>query len=64
MKTFTPYNNMPFQGRLCPTKISGNLMGRMTASFKAFLAPSRPATSSHCTFGFSRTIAPSRLVYI
>ena len=30
----------------------------MTASFKASLADSNPATSDHCTFGFSTTIAP------
>lgn len=54
---------MPFHGRRCPTKISGNLIGKITASFRAFLAPSRPATSYHFTLGFSRTMAPSRLVY-
>ncbi len=34
-------------------------MGRMTASFSASLAPLRPATSDHLTFGFSMTMAPS-----
>ena len=33
-------------------------MGRMTASFNASFAPSRPATSSHLTFGLSDRIAP------
>lgn len=32
-----------------PVKNCGNLTGRMTASFRASLAPSKPATSSHCT---------------
>jgi len=31
----------------------------MTASYKDFLAFSNPAISSHLTFGFSVTIAPS-----
>lgn len=31
-----------------PVKNWGNLTGRMTASFSASLAPSKPATSSHC----------------
>ena len=37
------------QPMLCnvPVKNCGNLTGRMTASFSASLAPSRPATSSH-----------------
>ena len=34
-------------------------MGRMTASFRASLAPSSPATSFHLTLGFSITIAPA-----
>ena len=37
----------------------GNLTGKMTASFKASLAPLRPATSSHETLGFSTTMAPA-----
>jgi hypothetical protein len=48
---------MPFHGFLLPVKISGNLIGRMTASFKAFLAFYKPDTSSHLTFGFSVTMA-------
>ena len=40
-----------------PTKMSGNLVGRMIASLSEFLANSRPATSSHLTLGFSETIA-------
>lgn len=51
-----PYNNIPFQGVLVPTNICGNLIGKITASCKAFLAFSRPATSSHLIFGFSDTI--------
>ena len=49
-----------------PVKRWGNLMGRMTASFSASLAHSRPATSFHRTFGFSMTMAPAHtdsLVY-
>lgn len=34
-------------------------MGRMTASLRASLAWSRPATSSHLIFGFSERIAPA-----
>jgi hypothetical protein len=44
---------MPDQGLRLPVKNCGNLTGRMTASLSASLAPSRPATSSHLTFGFS-----------
>lgn len=35
-------------------------MGRITASFRASLAPSRPATSFHLTLGFSIMMAPVR----
>lgn len=52
-----PYRRIPFQGFRIPTKISGNLEGRIMASFKAILAPSKPATSSHLTLGFSVTMA-------
>jgi hypothetical protein len=52
-----PYNNMPFHGFLAPLNISGNFMGKITASYKAFLAPSSPAISVHFTLGFSVTIA-------
>lgn len=52
-----PYNNIPFHGFLTVSNISGNLIGSITASYKAFLAFSRPATSSHLTFGFSVIIA-------
>ena len=31
-----------------PVKNCGNFTGRMTASFRESLAPSSPATSSHC----------------
>lgn len=43
-----------------PVKRWGNLMGRMTASFSASLAPSKPATSLHLMFGFSITMAPAK----
>jgi hypothetical protein len=52
-----PYRRIPFQGFLLPVKISLNLIGRMTASFRAFLAFSSPETSYHLTLGFSVTIA-------
>lgn len=38
--------------------MSGNLVGKMIASFSVCLATLRPATSSHFTFGFSVMIAP------
>jgi hypothetical protein len=52
-----PYNKIPFQGFLLPVKISGNLIGRMTAYFNALLAFYNPETSSHFTLGFSDTMA-------
>lgn len=52
-----PYIKIPFQGLRLPVKISGNLIGRITASFKEFFAFYNPDTSSHFTFGFSVTIA-------
>ena len=36
----------------------------MTASFRASLARSNPATSDHFTFGFSVTIAPPSCCFI
>jgi hypothetical protein len=33
-----PYNKIPFQGFLFPIKIYLNLVGKMTASFRAFFA--------------------------
>jgi len=36
----------------------GNLIGKITASFKDSLAPSKPAISSQRTFGFSVRMAP------
>jgi hypothetical protein len=48
-----PYNKIPFQGFLLPWNNCGNFIGKMTASFKASLAFSNPATSSHFTLGFS-----------
>ena len=47
-----PYIRIPFHGFLLPVKIYGNLIGRITAYFKAFFAFSNPETSSHLTFGF------------
>lgn len=52
-----PYNKIPFQGVLSPTKTYGNLIGNITAYCNTFLACSRPPTSSHDTLGFSLTIA-------
>ena len=59
-----PYNKIPFQGYLIPTKISGNLVGKIMASYKAYFACSKPATSSHLTFGFSLTIAPLKSLFL
>mmetsp|Transcript_13118 Transcript_13118/g.32402 ORF Transcript_13118/g.32402 Transcript_13118/m.32402 type:complete len:261 (-) Transcript_13118:190-972(-) len=53
-----PYNRMPFHGLRLPWNSCGNLMGKITASLSDSLAWCRPATSSHFTFGFSRTMAP------
>jgi hypothetical protein len=36
----------------------GNLIGKITASLRASLAASKPATSSHLIFGFSVKIEP------
>lgn len=55
----TPNSKIPFQATRLPVKRCGNLIGRMTASFSASFAPSKPATSDHLIFGFSTTIAPS-----
>ena len=52
-----PYNKIPFQGFLLPVKIYLNLIGKMTAYLRAFLAFYNPLTSSHFTFGFSVTMA-------
>jgi hypothetical protein len=41
-----------------PVNKWGNFIGKMTASFKASLAASRPAISDQRTFGFSLKIAP------
>lgn len=57
----TPYNKIPLQATRLPVNRWGNLIGRMTASFRASFAPSKPATSAHFTFGFSTTMAPSSL---
>mmetsp|Transcript_15667 Transcript_15667/g.51284 ORF Transcript_15667/g.51284 Transcript_15667/m.51284 type:complete len:270 (-) Transcript_15667:160-969(-) len=52
-----PYSKMPRHGFRFPTKSWGNLCGRITVSFRAALAPSKPATSLHLIFGFSVTMA-------
>ncbi len=46
-----------------PVNKCGNLIGRITASFNASFAASRPATSLHFMFGFSTTIAPGKESY-
>ena len=51
---------MPFHGCRFPTNRCGNFMGRMTASFNASFACSKPATSSHLMSGLSVNIAPAR----
>lgn len=50
------------QHSLLPVKRCGNLIGRITASFRASFAPSSPATSFHRTLGFSITMAPAHVV--
>lgn len=62
-KIHTPYNKIPFQGFLFPVKMWGYFKGKMTASCKASLALSNPATSDHLTFGFSVTTHPIRLSF-
>merc|ERR1719357_330712 len=52
-----PNKRMPRHGFLFPVKRCGNLIGRITASFNASFAASRPATSLHLILGFSITIA-------
>lgn len=42
-----------------PVNKCGNLIGKMTASLRASLAPSSPATSFHRMLGFSITTAPA-----
>jgi hypothetical protein len=59
-----PYSKIPFHGFLDPVKIYGNLIGIITASFKAYFAFFRPATSSQVTLGFYLTTTPSRLFLI
>lgn len=55
----TPNKRIPFQGIRLPVNKWGNLIGKMTASFNASFAASKPATSDHFTCGFSTTIASS-----
>ncbi|KAH3664097.1 hypothetical protein OGAPHI_004811 [Ogataea philodendri] len=55
-----PYSKIPETGFLLPLKRCGNLTGKMTASFKASLAGSKPAMSLHGTFGFSLKIELAR----
>lgn len=58
----TPNKRMPFHGIRLPVNKCGNLIGKITASFNASFAPSKPATSDHLTCGFSITMAPSSLL--
>lgn len=51
-----PYKRIPLHGFLIPSKIDGNLMGKIKVSFKIYLAFYKPAISSHLTLGFSRSI--------
>jgi hypothetical protein len=55
---------MPDQGLRTPSNSLGNLIGSITASYKAFFAPSKPDISSQLTLGFSDTIAYSRADFI
>mmetsp|Transcript_5634 Transcript_5634/g.11914 ORF Transcript_5634/g.11914 Transcript_5634/m.11914 type:complete len:319 (+) Transcript_5634:421-1377(+) len=59
-----PYNRMPFHGRRLPVKSCGKRAGKMTASLRASFAPSKPATSSHFTLGFSVKMEPARAPFI
>ena len=59
-----PKSRIPLQGLRFPVKRCGNLMGRMTASLRASLARSKPATSDHLILGVSITIAPPSLACI
>mmetsp|Transcript_475 Transcript_475/g.1217 ORF Transcript_475/g.1217 Transcript_475/m.1217 type:complete len:267 (-) Transcript_475:413-1213(-) len=52
-----PYSRMPRHGRRSPVKRLGKRNGSTTASWRAALAASRPATSSQRTLGFSVMIA-------
>eukprot|EP00835_Amoeboradix_gromovi_P005412 NODE_505_length_7533_cov_0.471886.p5 type:complete len:148 gc:universal NODE_505_length_7533_cov_0.471886:2755-2312(-) len=56
-----PNKRIPFQGCLVPVKRCGNRIGSITASFKLSFAASKPATSSHFTFGFSCNITEFKL---
>ena len=55
-----PYSRIPRHGVRFPVKRWGNFIGRMTASFNEAFALSKPATSSHFTFGASVMMAPER----
>ena len=55
-----PYNNIPDHGLRTPLKRSGNFIGKIIASCKAFFAPSSPEMSSHLILGFSVTIASDK----
>jgi len=48
-----PYKRIPFQGFLVPLNNSGNLIGKITASYNDDFACFKPATSSHYTFSSS-----------
>lgn len=64
MKPGGPYNKIPVQGFLTPVNNYGNLIGRITDSFNAFFADSRPLISSHETLGLSVIIASFNEFYI
>lgn len=55
-----PYNKIPLQGWRVSSKSCGKRMGKMTASLRPSLAPSRPDTSDHLTLGFSVTITSDK----
>nr|AAX28571.1 unknown [Schistosoma japonicum] len=49
---------MPLQGVRFPVNRCGNFIGKITASFRASFADSKPITSSQLILGFSVTMAP------
>jgi hypothetical protein len=51
-----PYINIPFHAGVFSPNRNPNYLGRIRASFSIFLASSKPAISSHLTFGFSYII--------
>ena len=59
-----PKSKIPRHGCLFPVNKCGNFIGRITASLRASLADSSPATSSHLMLGFSTMIASFNLLSI